>query len=98
MPEIADRITRHLAEIDKVTILDMGGSNGNGNGSNSINRFLASATGAMKQTFEVVRDTTGIDIESASRRVVENLGNGKGNGQHAAAPTVLEDVQPDEKE
>jgi flotillin len=95
MPEVADRITRHLAEIDKVTILDMGGNGANGHGTNTINRFLASATGAMKQTFEVVRETTGIDIENASRRVVENLG--KGNGA-AHLVTPLEEVQPDEQE
>jgi flotillin len=96
MPEIADRITRHLAEIDKVTILDMGGNGANGHGANSINRFLASATGAMKQTFEVVRETTGIDIEQASRRVVENLGTGNAASKQTAPATA--DVQPAETE
>ena len=28
IPDVADKITRHLSEIDKVTILDMGGGNG----------------------------------------------------------------------
>ena len=96
MPEIADRITRHLAEIDKVTILDMGGNGANGHGANSINRFLASATGAMKQTFEVVRETTGIDIEQASRRVVENLGTGNAASKQTAPDAA--DVQPTETE
>jgi flotillin len=99
MPEVADRITRHLSEIDRVTILDMGNGSGNGsgNGHGGINRFLNSATGAMKQTFEVVRETTGIDIESASRRVVENLGMGRGNGGGAHEVIAVEPV-PDEKE
>jgi flotillin len=97
MPEVADRITRHLAEIDKVTILDMGGNgNGSGNGHGGLNRFLSSATGAMKQTFEVVRETTGIDIENASRRVVENLGMGRSNG--GAHEVVIAEPVPDEKE
>ncbi len=98
MPEVADRITRHLSEIDKVTILDMGGNGSNGHNGNSINRFLASATGAMKQTFEVVRETTGIDIESASRRVVENLGVNNGGQRSATAVAPDDDAQPDEQE
>jgi flotillin len=103
VPEVADRITRHLSEIDKVTILDMG--NGGSNGGGSINRFLNTATSAVKQTFEVVRETTGIDIEAASKRVVDNLGMGgeTGNGGNAtngsrrrrSAPL---DVPPDETE
>jgi uncharacterized membrane protein YqiK len=94
MPEVADRITRHLAEIDKVTILDMGGGNGH-NGNGSVNRFLSTATNAMKQTFEVVRETTGIDIEQASRRVVENLGT---NGKSGSTAIITHDPPPDEKE
>ncbi|HEU0074359.1 MAG TPA: SPFH domain-containing protein [Dehalococcoidia bacterium] len=95
MPDVADRVTRHLAEIDKVTILDMGGGgNGNGNGQGGINRFLSSATGAMKQTFEVVRETTGIDLEHASRRVVENLGMANGGPKDV----VVSDPAPEEKE
>jgi len=104
IPEVADRITRHLAEIDKVTILDMGGGNGGG----GMNRFLSSATSAVKQTFEVVRETTGIDIEGASRRVVDNLGLGKSpgpNGSGSAPPggpdggaTRLPRPKPDETE
>jgi len=96
MPEVADRITRHLAEIDKVTILDMGGGNGH-NGTGSVNRFLSTATNAMKQTFEVVRETTGIDIEQASRRVVENLGTHNGD-RNGGATVVVQDPPPDEKE
>jgi flotillin len=84
VPEVADRITRHLAEIDKVTILDMGGGNGS-NGGGGMNRFLSSATSAVKQTFEVVRETTGIDIEGASRRVVDNLGLANARGPNGAA-------------
>jgi flotillin len=97
MPEVADRITRHLAEIDRVTILDMGGS---GNGGGSVNRFLSSATTAMKQTFEVVRETTGIDLENASRRVVENLGLGNGARGEAAAHgrTNVIEATPEEPE
>jgi flotillin len=95
MPEVADRITRHLAEIDKVTILDMGNGNGNGAGG-SLNRFLTSATSAVKQTFEVVRETTGIDVEGASRRVVDNLG--LGNGKSSNGHENLLDVSPDEKD
>jgi hypothetical protein len=48
----------------------------------------------MKQTFEVVRETTGIDIEQASRRVVENLGT---NGKSSTAVVTHEPI-PDEKE
>jgi flotillin len=98
MPEVADRITRHLSEIDRVTILDMGGGNGQGNGGGGVNRFLASATGAMKQTFEVVRETTGIDLESASRRVVENLGLGTNGMPAPHAGAGMLDATPDERE
>ncbi len=90
MPEVADRITRHLSEIDKVSILDFGG---NGSGGGAVNSFLANATKAMKQTFEVVNETTGIDIQGAARRVVGNLGQ-QGAGPGAPALEAL----PDESE
>jgi hypothetical protein len=48
----------------------------------------------MKQTFEVVRETTGIDIENASRRVVENLGMGVGGPR----PVPASEPVPDENE
>jgi flotillin len=102
MPEVADRITRHLAEIDKVTILDFGGG-GNGNGSGAINNLVGSATAAVKQTFEVVKETTGIDLEGATQRVVGNLGFGEQEAPakparaRRIAPAV-EQAQPDETE
>jgi len=74
MPEVADRITRHLAEIDKVSILDFGGSNGRNGGGSAVNNLVSTATAAVKQTFEVVKETTGIDLEGATQRVVQNLG------------------------
>lgn len=101
MPEVADRITRHLAEIDKVSILDFGGGS-NGRGS-AVNNLVGSATAAVKQTFEVVKETTGIDLEGATQRVVNNLGFGDGEenrsprGRRAIKP-VVEQAVPDETE
>ena len=100
MPDIADRITRHLSEIDKVSILDFGG--GNGNGHSSINNLVGSATAAVKQTFEVVKETTGIDVEGATQRVVDNLGFGELGSQPASRrrrnAKPIADAVPDETE
>lgn len=103
MPEVADRITRHLAEIEKVSILDFGGG-GNGNGhSSAINNLVGTATSAMKQTFEVVKETTGIDLEGATQRVVGNLGFDQPAGQKQSQrrrpiKAPAEEATPDETE
>jgi flotillin len=101
IPEVADRITRHLAEIDKVSILDFGGG-GNGQG-NAVNSMVGSATAAVKQTFEVVKETTGIDLEGATQRVVGNLGFNEGgskpaNSRGRRAIKPVEEAVPDETE
>lgn len=98
MPEVADRITRHLAEIDKISILDFGGAH-NGGG-NAVNSMVGTATAAVKQSFEVVKETTGIDLESATRRIVDDLGFGRGEarGGRSRAKPVIEQATPDETE
>ncbi len=103
IPEVADRITRHLAEIDKVSILDFGGGNGHGRNGGAINNLVGTATAAVKQTFEVVKETTGIDLEGATQRVVDNLGFGdepttKPVRSRRSPKSTIEEAVPEEAE
>ncbi|MGD8192191.1 SPFH domain-containing protein [Brevibacillus ginsengisoli] len=59
MPELASKIAEPIRSIDKVTVID----NGNGQG-DGINRFSNNVTKLMTQLPEMLKDTTGLDLNS----------------------------------
>ncbi|MCQ2452438.1 MAG: flotillin family protein [Oscillospiraceae bacterium] len=61
LPEIAGAVARPLESIDKVTIIDGGGS---GTGVNSMGSYVPSV---MAKTFESVKEVTGVDLTEIMR-------------------------------
>ena len=61
MPELAQAFATQLAGIDKISIVEMGGS-GNGHGSSGINRVMGTVGGGMSAMLEMLKDQFGIDI------------------------------------
>ncbi len=57
MPELAGKIAEPIKSIDKVTVID----NGNGQG-DGINRLSNNVTRLMTQLPEMLKDTTGLDL------------------------------------
>ena len=61
LPEMATAVAKPLESIDKVTIIDGGGS---GTGVNSMGSYVPSV---LAQTLETVKETTGIDLTEVIR-------------------------------
>jgi len=61
MPELAQAFATQLAGIDKISIVEMGGS-GNGHGSSGVNRVMGTVGGGISAMLEMLKDQFGIDI------------------------------------
>jgi flotillin len=88
MPELAQAFATQLAGIDKINIIDMGGSAGpNGEGGpGGINRVLGTVGGGMTAMLSMLKDQFGIDVarlvaaktEAASTAAEETTAAGAG--------------------
>jgi flotillin len=90
LPEYAKQVAAPLANIDKITVVDTGGSNGENGGANKITGY---ATNLMSTLQESLKASSGIDV----KELLENFA-GKGNvrqsidqltSELAAKPTSL---------
>ena len=61
MPELAQAFATQLAGIDRINIIEMGGT-ANGHGSGGVNRVMGTVGGGMSAMLEMLKDQFGIDI------------------------------------
>jgi flotillin len=61
MPELAQAFATQLAGIDKINIIEMGGT-GNGHNSTGVNRVMGTVGGGMSAMLDMLKDQFGIDI------------------------------------
>lgn len=98
LPEMARAIAEPLAAIDKVTIIDGGSSNGEGNGVSSMSSYVP---GVLAKTIEAVKETTGLDIVDIMRantydaKVTRNI-NVSGIPGGATVPTAEATISAEE--
>ncbi|WP_442599067.1 flotillin family protein [Neobacillus sp. D3-1R] len=71
LPEYAKQVAAPLSNIDKITVVDTGGGNGENSGANKITGY---ATNLMSSLQESLKASSGIDV----KELLENF-SGKGN-------------------
>lgn len=71
LPEYAKQVAAPLSNIDKITVVDTGGGNGENGGANKITGY---ATNLMASLQESLKASSGIDV----KELLENI-SGKGN-------------------
>ena len=61
LPELAQAFASQLSSIDKINIIDMGGS-GSNNGGGGVNKMMSTVGGGMTAMFAMLKDQFGIDV------------------------------------
>jgi len=68
LPEIMREVAKPMEQIEKITVIDNGGSNGNG-GASKVSKIV---TDVAANGFQMLNDLTGVDIASYLRNITEN--------------------------
>ncbi|TDQ36764.1 flotillin family protein [Aureibacillus halotolerans] len=71
LPEYAEKIAAPLQNIDKITVIDQGGS-GSGGGAAKVSNYV---TSLMTQLPETLKDVSGIDLNGILQSLAEKNGN-----------------------
>lgn len=86
LPEYAKQVAAPLANIDKITVVDTGGGNGENGGANKITGY---ATNLMSTLQESLKASSGIDV----KELLENF-SGKGNVRQSIEQLTTEVAKP----
>nr|WP_322597290.1 flotillin family protein [Enterococcus sp. HY326] len=80
LPELMKEAAQPLGNIDKITVVDTGGSEGPNSGANKITNY---ATNLLAGTQETLKETTGLDV----RELIENFSKRGGTNFNLNEPT-----------
>jgi flotillin len=86
LPEYAKQVASPLSNIDKITVVDTGGGNGENGGANKITGY---ATNLMSTLQESLKASSGIDV----KELLENF-SGKGNVRQSIEQLTTEVAKP----
>jgi flotillin len=86
LPEYAKQVAAPLSNIDKITVVDTGGGNGENGGANKITGY---ATNLMSTLQESLKASSGIDV----KELLENF-SGKGNVRQSIEQLTTEVAKP----
>lgn len=80
LPSLMKEAAQPLGNIDKITVVDTGGSDGHNSGANKITNY---ATNLLSSTQETLKETTGLDV----KELIENFSKRGGTSFNVNEPT-----------